>query len=125
MRVERSTKDQMLGRLSQLAKEKEKQDKSDDFVEETNYADLVKAKDKDEALRKEEKRKKRKEKRKQKRSGLAQATKSENDEAEEKVGKAEEKEDSTEEVEVESESIDPAMAAMMGFSGFGGGNKTG
>ena len=118
MRVERSTKDQMLGRLSQLAKEKERLEKKDEIIEEpTNYDQVVKSKDEDEARKKEEKKKRRLEKKKQKKQEAAnQSTKPPEDHEEAEGGEEEE-------VEVEAESIDPDMAAMMGFSGFGGGNK--
>ena len=110
MRVERSTKDQMLGRLSQLAKEKERAEKNSDTAKfETDYSDVVKAKDEEEAERKAERARRRKEQKKQKR------------EAKEKP----KEESEEEEDEAEEEGINPDLAAMMGFSGFGGGGKNG
>jgi len=110
MRVERSTKDDLMNRLSQLTKKKEEEETREDIPEpETKYEDLVKQKDEEEQRRKEERRKKRQERKKV----LQQQASAE-----------EERNEEDEEEEVESEGIDPAMAAMMGFSGFGGGNKT-
>jgi U4/U6.U5 tri-snRNP component SNU23 len=114
MRVERSTKNQMLDRLSQLAKDKERSEKKEEIVEETNFEEIVKAKDQDEAARKAEKARKRKEKKKQKQKREAQ---------QQKQGINSQEQADEEEEEVEAEGIDPAMAAMMGFSGFGGGAK--
>ena len=122
MRVERSSKDQMLGRLSQLTKEKERKEKKSDIeleIQETNYQNVVKEKDEEEAKKKEEKAKRRKEKKEQKRlAGLGPALpppKEAQPEADE-GGEAEEEEE-------EEGGINPDMAAMMGFSGFGGSSK--
>ena len=109
MRVERSTKDQVSSRLAMLAKEKEST-KLEDSVEEENFYDVVKFKDEEAKRRKEERAKKRKERKMKKK-----------EEQPEKVENAE-----NEDVVVEEEEeggIDPGLAAMMGFSGFGGGNK--
>ena len=112
MRVERSTKDQMLGRLSQLAKEKEKAEKQtpDNLLIEGNFEDKVKAKDEEEARQRADKAKKRQERKKQKQ----QAPEPKPEETEEGDEEGE---------EVEEEGINPDLAAMMGFSGFGGGGK--
>jgi U4/U6.U5 tri-snRNP component SNU23 len=112
MRVERSTADQVNDVLARLTKEKEK--KKDPFLAEqlskpTNYEDVVKQKDEEERLRKEERARKRKERRKKNK--------------EEEPVEDEPEDGEGEEEEVEEEGIDPTMAAMMGFSGFGGGNK--
>ena len=121
MRVERSTKDQMLGRLSQLTKEKERKEQKSDILQvETNYQDIVKQKDEDEARQKAEKAKRRQEKKKQKRLGPALPPPKEEQE-EDKAGEAEEAEE--EEEEEDDGGINPDMAAMMGFSGFGGSAK--
>lgn len=94
MRVERSTKEQVQERLNQLCKEREK---ASNPVETMSAADAVKAKD-EELLRLKQARKTRREERKKKAD--------------------EQTEDDEEELQ-----MDPDMAAMMGFSGFGGGNK--
>lgn len=94
MRIEKSTKDQVVAKLEQLAKES-----SEPVVEEveTSFEDVVKAKDEEAAKRKEERARKREERKK----------------------RLQEEQEEEEEVE----GIDPDMAAMMGFSGFGGGIK--
>lgn len=100
MRVERTTKDQLKDRLSQLTKRKEESLAVSEEAVETNFDEIVKAKD-EEAKRKKEERQRRKKERKQK---LAQE--------EPKPTEAEEEEE-----EVEEE-VNPDIAAMMGFSGF-------
>lgn len=94
MRVERSTKDQVQGRLNQLIKE---QEKAKDPVEIMSAADVVKAKD--EELRR-----------------LKDARKMRREERKKKV-------DEPKELDEEEAQIDPDMASMMGFSGFGGSTK--
>lgn len=115
MRVERSTKDQMIGRLSQLTKEKERTEKKMNTLQmETDYQEVVKQKDDDEAARKAEKIKRRQEKKKQKQLGPALPPPKKDEAEKEKDG------DKPEEDEEEEEEggVDPAMAAMMGFTGF-------
>jgi U4/U6.U5 tri-snRNP component SNU23 len=104
MRVERTSKDSLMNKLSQLTKRKEAEEKRSAEVDPAdddgpNYDDIVKAKDKEAVDRKEERANKRRE-RKQR---LKQTDEGEEDEGE------------------ETAQLDPAMAAMMGFSGFGGG----
>jgi len=96
MRVEKSTSSQIKDRLKQLAKEKEDANNQDD-EEPTNFEHVVKAKDEEAIKRKEERARKREERKK----------------------RMQQQED-----EEEEEEIHPDMAAMMGFAGFGGGNKT-
>lgn len=96
MRVRKSTKNQVLAKLSEMAKEEEEEDIN--LVVTTNFEDVVKAKDKD-TLRIKAERARKREERKQR---LKQ-----------------------EEEEETEEGMDPDMAAMMGFGGFGGGNKNG
>lgn len=111
MRVERSTKDGLLNKLSQLTKQKEAEEKRmEEPEDELDFHDIVKVKDEEAKQRKEERARKRKE-RKQR---LTQP--------EEKVGGDGDDEEEDEQ-QVEAGGMDPAMAAMMGFSGFGGGNK--
>jgi U4/U6.U5 tri-snRNP component SNU23 len=121
MRVERSTKDQVSSRLALLAKEKKSTKLLDETVEEENFYDVVKAKDEEAKRRKEERAIKRKERKMMK--------KNEPQEQEpvkkEPVKKEETEEQEAEEEEVEEGGIDPSLAAMMGFSGFGSGNKNG
>jgi U4/U6.U5 tri-snRNP component SNU23 len=104
MRVERTSKDSLMNKLSQLTKRREAEEKRSAEVDPAddngpNYDDIVKAKDAEAETRKEERANKRRE-RKQR---LKQTDEGEEDEDE------------------ESAQLDPAMAAMMGFSGFGGG----
>jgi U4/U6.U5 tri-snRNP component SNU23 len=104
MRVERTSKDSLMNKLSQLTKRKESEEKRSAEVDPAddngpNYDDIVKAKDAEAETRKEERANKRRE-RKQR---LKQTDEGEEDEDE------------------ETAQLDPAMAAMMGFSGFGGG----
>lgn len=111
MRVERSTKDQVSSRLALLATEKKSTKLLDETIEEENFYDIVKAKDEEAKRRKEERAKKRKERKMMKRQKVKEQQPVEQNEAEEKA--------------VEEGGIDPGLAAMMGFSGFGGGSKNG
>ena len=97
MRVEKSTADQVKDRLAQLAKEREEQNNKNE-VETTDYEDVIKAKDQEALKRKAERARKREERKKR-------------------------LQENEEEVEEEAEEIHPDMAAVMGFAGFGGGNK--
>ena len=109
MRVETSTKSQVSSRLAMLVKETEKNSNKDLFGSEENFHDIVKAKDEEARRRKEERDRQRKERKKK---------------AKEKAQQPPEHEDGDGDTEVvEEEAIDPALAAMMGFSGFGGGKK--
>jgi U4/U6.U5 tri-snRNP component SNU23 len=114
MRVERSTKDQVSSRLALLAKEKKSTKLLDETVEAENFYDVVKAKDEEAKRRKEERARKRKERKMMKRNEAEEQEPVKKEEAEEKEAE-----------EVEEGGIDPNLAAMMGFSGFGSGNKNG
>lgn len=100
MRVEQSTKDQLMDTLKQLTNETLQKD---DEAQVVDYEDIVKQKDEELKKRKEERKKKRLERKKR----AAQEN-------------SEEEVIENEEEEVEAE-VDPSLAAMMGFSGFGGG----
>jgi U4/U6.U5 tri-snRNP component SNU23 len=103
MRVERTSKDSLMNKLSQLTKRKEEEQKRsevDPAEDGPNYDAIVIAKDKEAENRKEERANKRRER---KQRLVAQKDQGEEDE------------------ELETAEIDPGMAAMMGFSGFGGG----
>jgi hypothetical protein len=122
MRVERSTKDQMLGRLSHLAKEKDRSTKKAEAglmgdEEETDFQVVVKKKDDTEKQKKEERARKRKEK-KQKKKGAVEATPNQ---PEETTGGSDRDEGGVE--DHQADATDPTLAAMMGFSSFGGGGK--
>jgi U4/U6.U5 tri-snRNP component SNU23 len=107
MRVERSTKDQVLDRLKSITQttKLQKETSLDDIVD---LDELVQSKD--EALQKEREEKKRLRKERKAMESMQEPQNKDDDEGEE---------------EIDVEGIDPAMAAMMGFSGFGGGNKNG
>mmetsp|Transcript_19456 Transcript_19456/g.28837 ORF Transcript_19456/g.28837 Transcript_19456/m.28837 type:complete len:265 (-) Transcript_19456:383-1177(-) len=98
MRVERSTKEQVNERLKQLLVDQQQQQKSSSIPEDLlmGASDMIKKKDTDLKRQKEERIKRRKERK--------------------EAAKRQEEDD-------DEPQIDPAMAAMMGFSGFGGGNK--
>jgi U4/U6.U5 tri-snRNP component SNU23 len=95
MRVERSTTEQVQDRLQKLVKKQE----PDPVEEQLSAADILKAKDEEQRQRKEERAKKREDRKKKVKQ--------------QHIGDDEE----------EEPQMDPAMAAMMGFSGFGGENK--
>ena len=120
MSVERTTKDQVSSRLAMLAKEKEKQKNAFDGGEE-DFHDIVKAKDEEAERRKEERARQRKERKKMK-NVLTQEPQ-DDDEEEAQVDSLQNEINGEEEEEVEEGGIDPGLAAMMGFSGFGGGSK--
>ncbi|GAX23273.1 U4/U6.U5 tri-snRNP component SNU23 [Fistulifera solaris] len=105
MRVERSTKDQVLDRLKSITQTTKLQ-KETSLHDIVDLDELVQSKDEAMQREREEKKRIRKERK-----------------AKEKQQQEEEEDEGEEEVEVEG--IDPAIAAMMGFSGFGGGNKNG
>lgn len=118
MRVERSTESDLMTKLSQLKKKKEQREEGTEKEEIVDYNQLVMEKDYEEEKRIEERRRKRKERRK--RNMDDEATGSKADDAVEATAIKTEQEV---EEEVEEEEIDP-MAAMMGFSGFGGSKRT-
>ncbi|KAG7354390.1 hypothetical protein IV203_003746 [Nitzschia inconspicua] len=126
MRVERSTKDQVADRLAALIKQKEKSKKKesefDEPQEEEMYHDMVKAKDEELRKKQEERKRERKERRKKKKAEQKDETISAStQDTKEEDGAPEANEDDDD--EEEEEAIDPNLAAMMGFSGFGGAAK--
>jgi U4/U6.U5 tri-snRNP component SNU23 len=123
MRVERSTKDQVSSRLAMLAKEKEKQKNALLEENEESFHDIVRAKDEEAQRRKEERARQRKERKKMKKAVAAQPQGDSDNEEEANQDPAQNSNDGEEETEVDEGGIDHGIAAMMGFSGFGGGNK--
>lgn len=108
MRVERSTKDQMMGRLMQLTKEKEQKEKKTQLImieqpeqRMINYADIVKQKDQVKLQRKAEKAKRRREKKNNEDPVIQGIVKVDDD-------------------DTSNAAVCPDLAAAMGFSGFGG-----
>lgn len=124
MRVERSTKDQVLDRLQAIKKAKEKTLKAnemDQFEEdEEDYNAIVMAKDEELKRRKEERKRERKERKKKKKEKLKAPPETET--SAEIDGKDQPEADGDGE-EGDGSDLDPNIAAMMGFSGFGGGSK--
>jgi U4/U6.U5 tri-snRNP component SNU23 len=127
MRVERSTKEQLASRLAVLAKEKEKSSSNLDSADPTEgeedimYHDMVKAKD--EALRqKKEERKRERKERKNKEKEQQRQSLSTDDPSNEAAGDNNDEEE--EHDNDEDDGINPDLAAMMGFSGFGGAHKS-
>jgi U4/U6.U5 tri-snRNP component SNU23 len=129
MRVERSTKDQVVSRLEGMVKEKERcskatgMDRFEEDEEEEDFNEIVKAKDEELKRRKEERKRERKERRRKKKEHQTASAETGSDKA---IKRSDEKEQVIlEEANEESNSggLDPNIAAMMGFSGFGGGNK--
>lgn len=120
MRVERSSKDQLLSTLSHLSKKKEEEERRRKGGSESDildYHELVKAKDEEAQRRKEERRQKRLERKKKLGESQEEDVAEPQDEMpQEEGGEEVNPNDDDEEVEV-----DPALAAMMGFTGFGGG----
>lgn len=104
MRVERSSESDLLTKLNELKAKKGETAKE----EEISYEKLVQNKDEEELRRKEERQRKRRERKKLQK---------------EKDFEHEQRPHDDEEAEDEVEETDPALAAMMGFSGFGGGGK--
>jgi len=101
MRVERSTNDQVKDRLKKLAAAKKAKEQSDKIIDEvTDFNELVKKKDEENKRLREERKQQRKERKKRERELL--------------------KEQQQEEESEGVEGIDPDMAAIIGFSGFGG-----
>ena len=142
MRVEKSTTDEVSGVLSGLAAKKREREKSSAMLsgggsvassEAVDFEDVVRKKD-EEALRRKAERARRREERKCKEKGevnvsstvqLQQAVVNGTANKDEEKEETAEGDNPAEEEEEEEEEggIDPAMAAMMGFSGFGSSKK--
>jgi U4/U6.U5 tri-snRNP component SNU23 len=120
MRVERSTESDLLTKLDELQKSTAKS--QDDKEAIITFDQLVKEKDEQEQQRKEERQRKRKERKKLQKA----LERGESTNAVEAQNDADEPPENPDDAALDDENdgIDPAMAAMMGFSGFGGGNKS-
>mmetsp|Transcript_1461 Transcript_1461/g.3232 ORF Transcript_1461/g.3232 Transcript_1461/m.3232 type:complete len:289 (+) Transcript_1461:60-926(+) len=124
MRVERSTQDQVVSRLAALVKAKEKTKKDSGFdrlmeEDEEDFNEIVKAKDEQFRRKKEERKRERKQRKKEKKEQQKATAKSSSHNSEQSTA---------EKFTLSSDNrndngIDPNIAAMMGFSGFGGGTK--
>eukprot|EP00523_Entomoneis_sp_CCMP467_P001096 CAMPEP_0168746254 /NCGR_PEP_ID=MMETSP0724-20121128/15049_1 /TAXON_ID=265536 /ORGANISM="Amphiprora sp., Strain CCMP467" /LENGTH=327 /DNA_ID=CAMNT_0008794013 /DNA_START=177 /DNA_END=1160 /DNA_ORIENTATION=- len=140
MRVERSTQDDLQATLRQLQQQQQQQtlakDQNDDDDEPVDFARLVRAKDDELERKRAERKKKRQERKRQWQLERAGPTAPQRPSREEEDGQKGTTNDShhpkpndqqrptteTETEETEPE-IDPNLAAMMGFSGFGGSGK--
>ncbi|KAL3787172.1 hypothetical protein HJC23_010182 [Cyclotella cryptica] len=134
MRVEKSTVDDVGGVLKGLAEKKNSN--SDDVVETVDFEEVVKAKE-EEALRRKAERARRREERKKRARGEVNMCNDDLEKEEsdgnpahenpaDEAENAEERDDAGGEDDDEEEEcggIDPNLAAMMGFSGFGGSRK--
>ena len=131
MRVERSTESDLLTKLNELKKAKQETSVNDSNI--IDYDKIVQEKDIDEERQREERKRLRKERRKRhtntetdvphvKEGETAKDVKADHHHPEPVLDDAHHENDDDEEEEEEPEAlIDPAMAAMMGFTGFGGG----
>lgn len=121
MRVERSTKNQINSRLEAMVKAKERSSKflaTDQFEEdEEHFNEIVKAKDEELKRRQEERKRERKERKRKKKAqkNIASETESRNGDEKDQTLLEEANEEGND------GGLDPNIAAMMGFSGFGGG----
>lgn len=135
MRVEKSTTDEVSGVLKGLADKQRERDVGSGMnggaaavSESVDFEDVVRKKD-EEALRRKADRARRREERKRKdkeeREGSVQVNAVEENVVEEKETTEGDNPAGDEEVEEEEEepAMDPDMAAMMGFAGFGGSKK--
>lgn len=126
MRVERSTKDQVVSRLAGLVKTKDISTKESglnrfvyDEIEE-DFNAVVKAKDEELKGRKENRKRERKERKKKRKD---QKTESSKHKSVQTSGGNESSSSGHGGETNDHDGLDPAIAAMMGFAGFGGGNK--
>ena len=135
MRTEKSTAEDVGSVLKGLA-EKKSSEADADIVETVDFEEVVKAREEEALRRKKERAKRREERKKRARGELVDEEEEENtnntsndnannpsEEAVSKNAQADE-EGEEEEEEEDGDGIDPNLAAMMGFSGFGGSRKS-
>jgi U4/U6.U5 tri-snRNP component SNU23 len=118
MRVERSSESDVLNKLNELKNAKHVQRATHDTNNEMDYHKLVREKDMDDEHRRAERQRLRKERRKRHKD--IESPETMDDEPGDKFNDGNNNDDNEE----EEASIDPTMAAMMGFTGFGGIGKT-
>jgi U4/U6.U5 tri-snRNP component SNU23 len=130
MRVEKSTAEDVGSVLKGLAEKKSSE--GNDIVESVDFEEVVKAREAEALQRKQERARRREERKKRARGEVVDGEQADGntasdtpandnpaeDNAEEDAAEVEEEEE-----EEEEEGIDPNLAAMMGFSGFGGSKK--
>ncbi len=124
MRVEKSTTEEVSGVLKGLAEKKRERDGNNAITAPIDFVDVVRQKD-EEALKRKAERARKREERKQRERGEVQVVveQGKNNDDDARENPAEGGDDDDNEVEVEEEGMHPDLAAMMGFSGFGGGRK--
>ena len=126
MRVEKSTTEEVSGVLKGLAEKKREREGNNLMVgavknNTIDFEDVVRKKDEEALKRKAERARKREERKRREKGEMQEVVKQDrNDDVEENpAGGGED----NEEEEVEEEAMHPDLAAMMGFSGFGGSRK--
>eukprot|EP00956_Cyclotella_meneghiniana_P008892 scaffold12152_cov52-Cyclotella_meneghiniana.AAC.10 len=138
MRVEKSTVEEVGSVLKGLAEKKANEASSSDIVETVDFEEVVKAKEEEALRRKQERARRREERKKRTKEGndsdnVNNRTDDGNPQednqtihnpANESKDVKVNDEDPNEEEEEEDGGIDPNLAAMMGFSGFGGSRKS-
>ena len=112
MRVEKSTTEEVSGVLKGLA-EKKRESERPAIDNSVDFEDIVRQKDEEALKRKAERARKREERKRRERGETGEKDVAPDNPAEE----------GGEEEEVEKEGMHPDLAAMMGFSGFGGSQK--
>mmetsp|Transcript_9533 Transcript_9533/g.13651 ORF Transcript_9533/g.13651 Transcript_9533/m.13651 type:complete len:297 (-) Transcript_9533:1130-2020(-) len=120
MRVEKSTTEEVSGVLKGLAeKKREREGKKAGVETAIDFEDVVRQKDEEALKRKAERARKREERKRRERGELQEevVVQDKNNDAEKNPAEEGEEED------VEEEGMHPDLAAMMGFSGFGGSRK--
>jgi U4/U6.U5 tri-snRNP component SNU23 len=127
MRVEKSTTEEVSGVLKGLAEKKREREGNNLMAggvknNTIDFEDVVRKKDEEALKRKAERARKREERKRRERGEMQElVTQDRNDDVEENLAGGEEEDN--EEEEVEEEGMHPDLAAMMGFSGFGGSRK--
>ena len=131
MRVEKSTAEEVGSVLKGLA-EKKSSESGADAVDAVDFEEVVKAKEEEALRRKQERARRREERKKRARGEMANEEEDQNGVNDSKDNPADDETPSNEtenaqddeEVDEEEDGIDPNIAAMMGFSGFGGSRKS-
>ena len=130
MRVEKSTAEEVGSVLKGLA-EKKSSETGADVVDAVDFEEVVKAKEEEALRRKQERARRREERKKRARGEMTNDEEDHNDGNDSKDNPADETPSNEtenaqddEEVDEEEGGIDPNLAAMMGFSGFGGSRKS-
>ncbi len=122
MRVEKSTTEEVSGVLKGLAeKKREREGKNAGNESAIDFEDVVRQKDEEALKRKAERARKREERKRRERGELQEEVIVQDRNNDSEKNPADEGEEDEE--DVEEEGMNPDLAAMMGFSGFGGSRK--